>query len=83
MPRDQRRRLVELSGRAGVSDGRIQVAGLPMPGRGPPVQGRHQRRLAGGELQAEQLGEQVVVAIPLASVVERHQEQVGALQLLQ
>ena len=83
MPGDQGRRLGERSGRAGVADGLVEVAGLLMPGGGPLVQGRHQPRLGGGELQAEQLGEQVVVAIPVAAVVERHQEQVGAFQLLQ
>ena len=83
MPGDQRSRLDELSGRAGVTDGLIQVARLPVPGRGPPVQGRQQPRLPAGELHAEQLREQVMVAIPLASLVERRQEQVRALQFAQ
>jgi hypothetical protein len=43
---DQGARLGEVSGRAGVTDGLIQVAGCSMPGRGPPMQGRDQLRVA-------------------------------------
>ena len=45
------------------------------------MQQRDQVRLAPGQLQAQQLGEQVVVAVPVAVVVEGDQEQVGLLQL--
>ena len=63
-----------------MTDGLIQVARLPVPGRGPVVQGRQQPKFTAGKLQAEQLREQVVVAIPLAPIIQRHQEQIGALE---
>jgi hypothetical protein len=66
-----------------VSDGLVDVAGRLVPGRGPPVQHRHQPRLAGAKLQAQQLREQLVVAVPLAAVVQRHHKQVRRLQLAQ
>ena len=83
VPRDQRSRVSKVPGRAPVVDGLLDVAGLPVPGRGPPMQARHQPGLVVGQLQAQQLGEQLVVAVPLAMVVQRYQEQVGTLQLAQ
>ena len=54
------------------------------PGAGPPVEGG---RCIGtglaGQAGAQGVGEQVVVAVPDPLVVQRHQEQVGPLQLLQ
>ena len=54
------------------------------PAAGPPVEGGH-RLGAGlaGQPGAQHVGEQVVVAVPDPLVVQRHQEQVGPLQLLQ
>ncbi|MDP9207529.1 MAG: hypothetical protein M3O65_03335 [Actinomycetota bacterium] len=80
---DQRRGLGELTGRTGMADGLIKIARLPVPGRGPPVQGHQQPRLPAVELHAEQLREQVLIAIPLAPIIQRNQEQIGAFQLLQ
>jgi hypothetical protein len=50
VPGDQRVRLGEVPGRAGVTDGLVDVADRLVPGRGPPMQHRHQRRLAGAKL---------------------------------
>ena len=70
-----------VAGGAGVVDGRLDVAGVLVEGGRPPVQQRDQVGLAPGQLQAQQLGEQVVVAVPVAVVVEGDQEQVGLFQL--
>src|SRR5215218_5831046 len=50
VPGDQRPRLAELAGGGGVVDGLIDLAGCLMPGRGPPMQHRHQGRFAGAKL---------------------------------
>jgi hypothetical protein len=76
---DQRAGVGELPRRGGVVDGLLDLAATDVPGRGPAVQGRDQRRFAVAELQAQQLAEQLVVAVPPAVVVQRHQEQVYAL----
>jgi hypothetical protein len=47
------------------------------------VQLRHELRLAAGQLGAQVLGEQVVIAIGQPVLVERHHEQVAALQFAQ
>jgi hypothetical protein len=47
------------------------------------VQHQNQFGLAAGKLQAQQLSEQLVVAVPLPAVVQRHQEQIRPLQFLQ
>jgi hypothetical protein len=80
---DQRPGLGELAGGAGMPDGLVDMPGRLMPGRGPPMQHRHQPGLAGAKLQAQQVGEQLVVAVPLAAVVQRHHKQVRHLQLAQ
>jgi len=72
VPGDQGACLGQVPGRAGVSDGLVDVAGRLVPGCGPPVQHRHQLRLAGAKLEAQQVGEQLVVAVPLAAVVQRN-----------
>ena len=53
---------------------------ITMPGVRAAVQRRGQPRLAPLELHPEQLGEQVVEAVPPALVVERDQEQVAPRQ---
>jgi hypothetical protein len=78
---DQVGGLRELPRGGGVVDRRLHVTGVPVPCRRPAVERRDQLRLAAGQLQAQQLREQMVVAVPLAVVVERHQELVDALQL--
>ena len=65
----------------GVVDRLVHVAASSIPADGPPVQLRHLARRLQRQLVAQQLAEEVVVAVPLAAAVERHQEQVGALQL--
>ena len=56
---------------------------LGEPVRRPPVQPRHPVGVVALETAAQVLGEQVVVAEPLALVVERAQEQVAAFELLE
>ena len=50
------------------------------PTGGPQVQGGC---VPGIDLRAQKVGEQAVVAIPLTLVIERDEEQVGRLQMLQ
>jgi hypothetical protein len=67
----------------GVLDGDLgQPVGLA-PGRRPPVELGDEVRLAPAQLARQQLPEQVVVAVPLAPVVERQHQEVAVLQLLQ
>ena len=54
-----------------------------MPGRRPSVQHRDVARLEHHQPRPQDLGEQRVIAVPATLVVEGHDEQVGALQLLQ
>ena len=73
----------ELLGGHGVTDcadGQL-VGGVP--GTGPPVQLRHLVGVLGEQARAEHVGEQVVVAVPGALVVEGDDEQIAALELLQ
>ena len=58
------------------------VVGL-VPVTRPAMQLRDQLRFFVKQSSAENVGEQVVVPVPVAAVVERHQEQVGPVQLLQ
>jgi hypothetical protein len=67
-------------GGEGVADRLGGRAFEPVPGARPPVQLRHDIWLAAGEPAAEHLSEQVVIPEPLAMIVERHEEQVLALQ---
>ena len=74
---------VGLAGGVPVDDRRFgQVVG-DAPGHRPAVELGHDVRLAALELVAQQLAEQVVVAIPLAAPVERHDEAVRALERLE
>ena len=56
---------------------------FPTPRCGVMVQGRHPAGLFLPQPGAEQVGEQVVVAPPAAHLIQRHQEQVRLLHLLQ
>ena len=47
------------------------------------MQRRHLLRLRLAQARAQDVGKQVMIAIPLAPVVQRHHEQVGALQTVQ
>ena len=62
-----------------VDRGLGQVVGLT-PGGGPVVELLGQPGLAPVQLGQEQLTEQLVVAVPLLAPVQRHQQEVGALQ---
>ena len=66
-----------------VDDRRFRQVVGDAPGHRPTVELGHDVRLAALELVAQQLAEQVVVAIPLASPVERHHEAVPALERLE
>ena len=61
-----------------------QSALLLVPDAGAPVERRH---LAGGRAAvssgAQHLREEVMIAIPVAFIVQRHQKQIGALELVE
>ena len=56
---------------------------LLVPRAGALVQRREQIGLLGPQLCSEHLGKQVVIAIPLARVIEWHNKEVAALQRLE
>jgi hypothetical protein len=79
---DQLDRRVVVAGGDRVPDGVVGVSlGQEPPGR-PSVQRRDRLGPGAFELQPQQLAEEVVVAVPLASIVQRHEEEVRALYLL-
>ena len=80
---DQVRRSLEVLGGQRVADRLGRLAVLLVPRARPPVQVRHLVGLLVQQARLQHVGEEVVVAIPLAAVVERDQEQVAALQRLQ
>lgn len=81
--RDQLGRHVDVAGGLGVRDRPSDQAVLAVPAPGAPMQLRDQLRLTAGELGAQVLGEQVVVAPGQPLLVEGNDEQVAALQLPQ
>ena len=80
---DQVRRPLEVLGRQRVADGFGPIAVLLIPLARPPVQVRGGVGLLVQQARSQHVGEQVVIPIPLATVVERDQEEVPALQGLQ
>ena len=66
-----------------VADGLREVALLGIPTRGQPMQRRWLSRCHPGELVTQDASEQVVVSKPRMLVVERCQEQIGAVDLVQ
>ena len=74
---------VRLTRSVPVDDRRLVEVVGDAPRHRPTVEFGHHVRLAALELGAQQLAEQVVVAIPLASSVERHHEAVPALERLE
>ena len=56
---------------------------LLVPDARPPMQLRNEVGLLVLQTREEYVGEQVMVAIPLALIVERHQEQISSLELLE
>ena len=66
-----------------MADGLGRLAVLLVPCARPPVQARHLAGLLVVQACLQHVGEQMVVAIPPAAVIERDQEQVPAVQRLQ
>jgi len=66
-----------------VADGHGPLAAALEPRAGPPVQVRHLVRLLVEQARVQHVGKQMVVAIPLAAVIQRDQEQVPPVQRLQ
>jgi hypothetical protein len=62
---------------------RLGIAVCLPPRRGPSVQRRDELRLAPQQLGLEHLPEQVVIAEPHSTVVERDEQEVGRLHRLQ
>ena len=80
---DQVRRPLEVPGGQRVADGHGRLAVLLVPRARPPVQVRHLAGLLVQQARLQHVGEEMVVAIPPAAVVERDQEQVPPVQRLQ
>ena len=66
-----------------VADRLDRVAPLGMPAGGEPVQPRDLARRLAAQLEPQQVAEQVVVAEPRARDVDRDDERVGLLELVQ
>ena len=73
----------DVAGGQGMADGGGRFARLVVPLAGAAVQVGHVLAAALEHVGLQHLGEQVVVAVPAAGVVEWDQEQVGAVQVLQ
>ena len=80
---DQERGAVEVLGGERVPDGVRDEVVRGVPGAGPLVQRRHLLGMLGEQAGAQDVGEQVVVAVPGASVSSGTQEEVAALQVRQ
>jgi hypothetical protein len=83
VPRDQVSGLPVVTRRGRVRDRLLRRAVLAVPGRGAAVQLGCEIWGRTHELVPQELREEMVVAVPLASRVERHEEQVGALDTLE
>ncbi len=82
-PLDQVRRAPEVLGGQRVADGLGLLAVALEPRAGPPVQVRYLVGLLVEQARLQHVGEQMVVAVPLAAVVQRDDEQVVPVQRLQ
>ena len=80
---DQIRRPRVVPGGERVADRLGACAVALVPRARAPVQRRHLRRLLGQQLRCEDVGEEVMVAIPLAPVVQRHDKEVATIERLQ
>ena len=80
---DQVGRPPEIPGGQRVPDRRRLLAVALEPGARPPVQFRDLAGLLVQQVRLQHVGEQVVVAVPAAAVVERDHEQVAPVQRLQ
>jgi hypothetical protein len=63
-----------------VTDRLVRRPGQPMPGARARVQGRPDVRLGPGQLTSKRLREEMVIAVPLPIVIERHEEEVLPLE---
>ena len=77
---DELARAGHVAARDRVADGGARRAGRPEPVRRPPVQRGDGLGPGARELVAEEPGEEMVVAVPLAAGVEREHEQPAALE---
>jgi len=80
---DQLCRSVELVRADRMRDRLVDLALLEVPRAGPMMQGWFSSGLKGAKLAHQQLPEQSVEPIPLASLIERDDESVGATQATQ
>ena len=80
---EQAREDVHLSGRVRVRDRLLRQVVGDAPGHRPAVERSDRVRFAALELGAQQLAEEMVIAVPLALAVERDHEAVRALEPLE
>ena len=78
---DQTGRRLDLAGLDRMADGLAHAPGGGEPGESVAVELPAPLDRAPPELGAQQVREQVVIAVPLAMIVQRRQEQVAALEL--
>ena len=83
MAADQLNRGIEIAGRVGVIGRLDDQAGLTAPAARPAVKSPDGVGLRSLEFVPEELGEELVVAVPVALAVERDEEQVRALELIE
>ena len=83
LPGDEPDRCIDLAGGECVADGRVRLSLLGEPFVRALVELGDEPGLALRELGAEQVGEELVIAVPLAAIVERNQEEVRALEFRQ
>jgi len=72
--RDQKPRALVVLGPCGLPDRAIYVARALQPRARAPAQGRYQVGLGAPELVEQELGEEVVVAVPFSLFVQRNHE---------
>jgi hypothetical protein len=80
---DEVRCVVDVAGREGMPYGCLDVAGRLVPLAGAAVQHADVAGAFGQQSCVEDVGEEAVVAVPAAVVVQRDQQQVAPLQRLQ
>ena len=83
MAADQLNRGIDIAGGVGVIGRLDDQAGLAAPAARPAVKSPDRVGLRLLEFVPEEFGEELVVAIPVAFAVERDEEQVRALELIE
>src|SRR5215208_4480280 len=83
MARDQQSDTLIVRGRDGLPNRPLEVASTLQPLVRPFAQRRHEIGPAAHELEEQQLGEEMVVTVPLSLLVQGYYEQVGASELAQ